>query len=563
MRRFDVQVTATAVLALLTLLALPSAQAQGELEPALRRAVMLKDLVKAEEVLGEMHRIGGSKRMETVLVCLRAIPEGEDVLYWLLVRGATGFGDRAALLNLGEFIVKHRGDSLSRDLMFGLQGNHAWGAVEIHGMVLEKGAPDLARMAAEQLAEVPEVASVDALVNGFKHQTSSGVRKAIARALQLITGKTFGTDAELWRSWWAGAKERGVTAAGGEVRDQGEGAYRESEREILTSSGKVLVLTLVCEAQPSFGGVFDHIEYIVEGASIPCDVMDKNKFEDNPPPLDQYMAIALNCTQIRPHCECPTCKPGTGKTWRMYPCTGCDKHSSRAHKLGSKGVEIIRSYVQRGGYLFTEDWGLIELLEPAWPKIVGSWPRLAEDRTTGKMLGIEKFLKEQDVDVNPVRGVTSHPLLRGVYPFHHETYHGSAVGGDVDEGTRVFSPADRVGALSHQWHIDDESPIVEVRNKSAVTVLLASQAVRQQGEGRDACALTFFPGASGKGQRASVITDGDGSDVGFGSGRVVHILSHFGKQNDISDEAAIRNLLLNFLREAAEAYCARKERAQR
>ena len=34
-------------------------------------------------------------------------------------------------------------------------------------------------------------------------------------------------------------------------------------------------------------------------------------------------------------------------------------------------------------------------------------------------------------------------------------------------------------------------------------------------------------------------------------GRVMHVLSHFGKQQSVADELALRNLLVNFLLECA------------
>jgi hypothetical protein len=86
-----------------------------------------------------------------------------------------------------------------------------------------------------------------------------------------------------------------------------------------------------------------------------------------------------------------------------------------------------------------------------------------------------------------------------------------------------------------------------------VTVLLQSQKLADLTDGNNACAITFFPG-KGKGKREPVVTDYDGTEYGPGKGRVLHILSHFGKQKNIADEDALRNLLFNFLREAAVVY---------
>ena len=74
-------------------------------------------------------------------------------------------------------------------------------------------------------------------------------------------------------------------------------------------------------------------------------------------------------------------------------------HRACSHKLTDEAVRKLKEWVEAGGYLFTEDWGLTDMLERAWPDLVG----------TGS------YLPEGEVDVAPARGATTHPLLRGVF----------------------------------------------------------------------------------------------------------------------------------------------------
>jgi hypothetical protein len=551
------------ITALLVALVATLARAEDSYEDQLRRALTVGDLERAEAAILELHRIGGTRRIQFVFSCLAAVPPKQEIIYWLLVRGATGFGDRAALSALGDFIVANRGNPLSRDLMFGIQGNRSSPAAECLIKVLHKGPPDLARMAAEQLANIHETDTVEALVTALAKQRSRGVREAIAQSLEIITAQTFGTDDELWTSWWAGARSEGVkkTDDGYIVRGSDDD-YQLEAREVLKESGRVLVLTLICPARPEAPMAYDAIENVISPEGIPVDVMDKMQFEETLPDLSPYMAICMNCTQLRPHCHCPFCKPGPSDSgWRMHPCTGCDKHDVYAHRLGERGIGHIKKFVQRGGYLFTEDWNLIEVLEVAWPKIVGTWPKLVEDPRLGKLLGTEKLLPEMDVDVNPVRGITSHPFLRGVYAFHRGAEDLGSFSVEEEGQTAVVDLRQRIGALRHQWHIDDESPAIVIRNQKVVTVLLQSQKLAGLTDGNNACAITFFPG-KGRGKREPVVTDYDGTEYGPGKGRVLHILSHFGKQENIADEDALRNLLFNFLREAAVVYNLTHKRKQ-
>lgn len=173
------------------------------------------------------------------------------------------------------------------------------------------------------------------------------------------------------------------------------------------------------------------------------------------------------------------------------------------------------------------------------------------------------YLKEQFVDVYPARGATTHPLMRGVFVTKKKTIER----GDVGKGGGMtgLPPKEkleeRLKQPKNEWKIDDESPNMEVLNKRAVTVLMASKKIADMREGHGALAITFggsrfIPGTGGKrGPRTGIPVDGRGTKAGAGGapmGRVLHVLSHFGRQQTKEDAFALQNLLLNFLIEGRD-----------
>lgn len=201
--------------------------------------------------------------------------------------------------------------------------------------------------------------------------------------------------------------------------------------------------------------------------------------------------------------------------------------------LGKPGIEKLKKYVEGGGYLFTEDWILEEVLQLAWPTIVKCGA----------------YLKEQDVAVLPKIGSGTHPYLRKIFvkPPSKKTGAGTSVEEDVTK-------------IDHEWHIDQDSPAVFIVDKTKVQTLLFSETVGIQSDknGSDAVAITFMPGMAGSPDVAS----GQNRETLKG-GRVVHVLSHFGKQGQKDagqkGESTLMNLMVNFLNEASERRAAQKK----
>jgi len=210
-----------------------------------------------------------------------------------------------------------------------------------------------------------------------------------------------------------------------------------------------------------------------------------------------------------------------------------------------------------GGYLFTEDWGLADILVRAWPQLVGPG----------------SYLPEDTVDVAPSRGSTTHPLLRGVFVSEKKIIKESDIGDKPKDGLKggpVTVSEDvkkkieeSVKKPDNKWKVDDESPYIEIKNKKQVTELMSSKKIADLTKGHGTVALTFGgPYAYGKGEAGgrkgnrTQLRDGE-KERGLGKhvpgvikGRVLHVLSHFARQHAKEDEFALQNLALNFLLEA-------------
>jgi len=193
-------------------------------------------------------------------------------------------------------------------------------------------------------------------------------------------------------------------------------------------------------------------------------------------------------------------------------------------RFSRSAVEKLKKWVENGGYLFTEDWVAVELLEVAW----------------GSKIKTFKYLPEMTVDASPARGSTTHPYMRGVFVSKHRFIDKEVRLKRQKEGqlkTRAVKDEDEIRKRIRQalkppkneWKIDDESPWIKVG--PGVVKLLVSEKLRQHTKGCDTLACTFTAG----------------------KGKVLHITSHFGRQKQKEDEFATQNLLLNFILDARKS----------
>jgi hypothetical protein len=149
-------------------------------------------------------------------------------------------------------------------------------------------------------------------------------------------------------------------------------------------------------------------------------------------------------------------------------------------------VENVRKFVEAGGYVFSSDWG-ISILERAFPGTVKN----------GGMIG------PRTVSLRPKPGVKS-PLLDEVF----------------------YTGPKNQTVISRKlvWEIDSGSYAVKVE-KATVDILAEAPELPKN----NAIAVSFGPDK--------------------GTGRVLHVLSHFDRQATKQGDYALQNLLLNFLME--------------
>ncbi len=509
-----------------------------EAEEELKKAINASDLEGADRAIAKLRVAGGSDAVKLLLGYATRIPAGAEGTYWRIVNGAAGFKDEEALKEIAKAVLDGKG-ALPRDLMFALGNNrNPRVALHVYAPVLEKGSDEFRLMAADSLCGIEHVDAVDVLIAVYKKEEKKKgeVQARLIAGLKWLTGADCG-NAEAWEAWWkAGGRSAGLK--GRDKRDSNTGTVVDEIdgprwQDVVglekISPEKILVMVADCKGPRAQACNMDDMDTLLKNMKIPHKVVTKGDFEAGKVTLDKAMALLLTCTQNNDHCICATCIPGGGSAGnRMVSCTGCDKHETKNHKLSGAAVKKIKEWVERGGYLFSEDWGLKDAVEPAWPSLVKQ----------GKMM------KERVVPVSPSRGRTSHPLLRGV--FIDPAAKGGEAPGRDGEGTvsrEPGEPTDATAKIERKWTIDDDSPFIEVVNKGAVITLMESDVLAK--DGHSAVAVTFLPaGAQGESSATS------GKPEKMVGGRVLHVLSHFGKQKTREDEFALQNLLLNFLMEA-------------
>jgi hypothetical protein len=147
----------------------------------------------------------------------------------------------------------------------------------------------------------------------------------------------------------------------------------------------------------------------------------------------------------------------------------------------------VRAFVKSGGYLFTTDWMISNLLVDAFPGVL---------RTSGR----ERPLPETILDVRPTQGHERHPLLAG-----------------------VFLPGTQA-----KWWIEGSSHDVQVLDDRVETLIESPMlATESFGERSPAVAVTFS----------------------HGRGRVLHLLGHYyQKEGSLAGTIAAQRIALNFVR---------------
>jgi hypothetical protein len=568
------------------LLAAPGGLAQtDDAIKDLRAALRLGDAAAIEKALGGVVAGGGAKAMRSVLAQAQRTPPSEERLYWYLLQGAASFGDTEGLAELGQFLLDKKSLPIARDLLHALSANPSRRVVHALGPIIEKGPMDLQLLALGKLGFVRTPEAVDVLIAAMKVEEGKSRDGAtplmwvIVDGLTRITGQKFGRNSVNWEGWWGkhrkeplrgpAAESAGVTGTAVDKLD----VERRREYIGLEQAPKKGVIVLSAEFTKKYKGDLnnDKMEAILDRMRIPHEVVRREDFLEFD--LKETGAILVNCAQFNSFCICPDCKPSGGVHNRLRQCSGCNRHITFHPALSRAEIDKIQAFVLAGGYLFCEDWTVKELVEKAFPSFVTAGEKLR----TGNVAPSrgEALIRNGTVDVLPVRGMVTHPYLRGIFipteSGDRPAETGALFAGldDLDDDDEDDSKGRTVVAkpppppeeekdppaelikVAHRWTIDDESFSLRVPSNAKVVPLLMSGDLQKAAGGNALVAVAFRPGQSG-------IPPGYRGAPRGTPGVVVQVLSHFGKQESRADEHSLENLLLNFLIDANVAREARE-----
>ncbi|MBN1419671.1 MAG: hypothetical protein JXP34_12910 [Planctomycetes bacterium] len=488
----------------------------------------------------------GKPGAEVILGLLPRLPAEAGRSYWILLDGLAAFRDPGSYSLIGDAVLKYRRAALGQDLLVALGRCRSRFVNRVVRRVLEAGTPEMKLAALGIASRIPVRRTVDILLDALEREIDrprGDLKDHIIHVLVALTGNNYGEAIVNWRGWWQKNRAKGVVEIKRESRSTRtvvDNLDPIREKEFLGLEKRPPGFVLVITASPK-EIAFDHIEKILEQMGIPHKVVTKEEASDPKFTFAGVRVIAINCMMWREYCRNPDHKPdNTHVAPRLRRCVGPGEHIMRGYAFSGAAIEKLKTFVERGGYLFTEDMVLEELLSKAW----------------GKFVGVGDFLPEKNVEIRCARGMGSHPYLRGVFtsagPYERDAFgeEKAAEEYDIPESAEDDEKDDRptigrtgvvekpempedgkieIDPVLHHWKIDEDSPSITINDTRKVLPLMTSEGLAAKGS--SAVALTFRPG-------------------GASSGSVLHVLSHFGKQKSESDEFALQNILLNFILEA-------------
>ncbi|MEK7483924.1 MAG: hypothetical protein AABZ60_06305, partial [Planctomycetota bacterium] len=480
-----------------------------------------EELSEITEQLVKQNTKEAVQALEEVLVKTEKGSKFHNDMYLILGKGVASFTNRDAMNEVGDFILKNKSMPIAQDVLFFMvQGNFHTNAEEMVIEIFQKGPPVLRDMAIGYMKLIRSKKTIPVLIEALKKEDkASGLQEKLMDALEAITGGT-GNNAEQWASWWS--------------RNQGEELHELRKKRMSATSGwrdndlekirdkKILVITSFCTGEQKSDHNFDHIEDIlVKTWKMNEEVIHIVRKEDFvKEDLSNVLAILINCNLYWRHDTAKSCRASGGPGGiRLSGCGGPGPHNPMTHELSPEACAKIKKYVENGGYLFTEDWVLEELLEVNWPKLIWSTRRTSIKPTEGKEEKSRGGLKHYGIEVFITRGAASHPYLRGVWGNTLKEDMSTEAQNSQAE-SRVYEPA------KHGWIVDDDSPIVEV-NLQNCQVLIETKDARLVKDGNGGSVAVVFSPVPDK----QVVITGEGIDPGkMKGGRVLHVLSHFDEQ---------------------------------
>ncbi|MBI4834441.1 MAG: hypothetical protein HY811_06455 [Planctomycetes bacterium] len=541
-----------------------AADALSEAQSGFNSALQYNDVEKIRAAVKNIAGVNNDKAMKLLISQLSRISaDTQFQAYWEVVKGFPLFTDVSAFEELADYIITNKTRPVSRDITAVLKDNNSDGLVKLFKKLLEKGNGALREQAVINLGLTKNKNAIALLVEFLQSkdcQKDQDLTKKTIESLHALAGNSIGWTAENIQKWWEKHMNDNEDALFVKPEVTGEGTGTALDfKTVAVQAGirripkdKIIVINSDCPGCERIGKTmekgwdhnYDHIQSILERMKIPHTVVKKSEFDTEAYKIDDKWVVIMNCNHIREHCVCPTCQASDQKGGlRSVTCAGCDKHTPFANMLSQKGVEKIRNFVANGGYFFSEDWVLEEVVERAWKGVVGH---------------TKYYPAEKNVGIFPAPGQTTHPYLKDVFDKPKPAAGSNDNPADDGSGTIAVK---RTSIGENKWKIDADAPDLKVLRANEVVILIVSEDLKTDDPKSGAVAITFAAGPGGQPIAPSASTGGnDGYVVGKKTGgQVMHVLSHFGKQKDASDEYALQNLILNFIMEAVERLNVRKK----
>ncbi|MEW6026979.1 MAG: hypothetical protein AB1599_06780, partial [Planctomycetota bacterium] len=460
-------------------------------------------------------------------------------IYWMLLEGLSRFTNAEVISKLTDYILASKGKPTGRDLLGMMKNNRSPAVLPLLKNIIEKGTYEMKLECIHQLGAITTRESLEALFGFLKtldEKNDKQLVKDTIGALKRVTGIDRGNYPASWLQWWEENKGKQIgdiikpkTADGGSIEHVGQ--YRDMTGiEDLPKDKVIVVRNDYCDKKAEAGGFdgnYDKVQDILTRLNIAHTVVGKSELEKDSFDWDSVWVMLFNCTMYKEHCCNPKHKAGKTKTSeRLVNCEGEGAHQSHKPEVSDKVIKKIQKFVETGGYLFTEDMNINEIIVRAFKGVIAS----------------PKFLPEKNVPILPAPGAALHPYLKYVFEAAPSS---SSDAPDTPEERSGETRAVKGGEfrIDTEWKIDEDSPDIKVLKKD-VTVLIMSPKLVNKSNTDGAVAVTF--GVSG----SNVVQTGTEKGPSYqGGGRVLHVMSHFGKQKSKIDEFALQNLILNFIME--------------
>lgn len=517
--------------------------------PDLKTAIQKKDAKMIKQAVDNLVQQNSEKALNTLTGELTSLgPTPEPAAYWAILEGIGRFTNKDVISKVAALIITNKNNALGSDLLAAMKANRTPTIVPLLSSLLEKGSYEMQLECIHQLGAIPTKETLEALFNFLSPLSDDDTKdpikgpliKDVIYSIKTITNIDRGTYPKSWVLWWNENKNKNSSELihpkeiTGNIEHVGQ--YRDMKGIETLDKEKVLVLRNdKCDKRAEvtkFDGNFDKIQIILERLNIPHTVIGKSEFDVESYSLDDKWAIVMNCNFFKEHCcsvEHAKMKPSgqKGAVERTVVCPGKEgTHENQITKLSDKTIKKITQFVETGGYLFTEDLNIEEVIERAFKGYIVH----------------TKYLPEQQVKIMPAPGAALHPYLKYVFEAPPSNTNQNTSEGKSTETTSIKQQEFRIDA---EWKVDNESPDIKILKKDAVTVLIVSPQLAKQNKNEGAVAVTWSYGKP-------VVRTGSDKPTYMPGGRVLHVMSHFGEQRSKLDEFALQNLILNFFMELNE-----------